>query len=227
MRHKILLLICNFFNECAKLAKDYRGTEKLALSDNLMGLCPQKRGLALAVLFFLMISSHATLGALKKTTLIGVSSPSLYFSPYNTYSSGSGSLLANNVHKGSDYVLWVNPGAYFKTNFTGSSATVQIEINQSRVSQMPKVGWSIDGGPVKSERLLPGSREIQLASQLDARVHSVWFIYMASDANQDRWNEPIAALKIYGIVLNSGEGLRSPVGSIEIERSAFFFSETV
>jgi lysophospholipase L1-like esterase len=187
-----------------------------------------RRGIGLIVLAFLTSGASSCAPAVAQKSEISASLPNIYFSPYNTYSDGNGRLLANNIREGSSYAFWVNPGAYFKTTFTGASAALDIEMNQAREYQLPKVGWSIDDGPLQSMQLQKGDREIQLASHLKAGIHSVWFIYQASDANQDRWNVPIAALKIYGIRPDHGEKILSPMGnSAKKSKRIVFYGDSI
>jgi lysophospholipase L1-like esterase len=144
---------------------------------------------------------------------LSVSQTRFYFSPYNTYSDGTGRLLGNNIREGSSYAMWVNPGAYFKTAFTGTSAILNIELTGPSGGQLPKVRWSIDGGPFVTTQLQHDRNAIPLASGLAPGSHSILFVYSASDANMNRWQEPVEGIKIYSILLDPGGTL------VELDRS--------
>lgn len=166
--------------------------------------------------------------AVSSPTIATVSEEAFYFSPYNTYSDGVGRLLANNIHEKSNYALWVNPGSYFKTMFTGTSAVLNTDVTGSSNGQSPKVCWSIDGHPFITLQLHAGSNAIQLAKKLEPGTHSIFFLLSASDANLNRWREPVAGLKIYGISLDPGGTLRPPALSIALRpKKIIFFGDSI
>lgn len=178
----------------------------------------------------LVLVATASIGfAASQHVVVPVTNPMLYFSPYNTYSDGSGALLPNNVREGSSYVIWVNPGSYLKTTFRGTSAALEIAPTQKGQGQMPKVQWSVDDGPLETALLKKGSTELVLASNLDSSAaHVLWLGYSASDANLDRWKQPLASLKISGILLDRGSGLLAPSGSISMRKKrAIFFGDSI
>src|SRR3954451_8830351 len=82
--------------------------------------------------------------------LIPVTAAALYFSPYNTYSDGSGALLPNNVRGGSAYAMWIYPGSYLRTAFTGSTAWLSFDISAIKNGAGPKLRWSIDNRPFET-----------------------------------------------------------------------------
>jgi|SRR5580765_264152 len=152
----------------------------------------------------------------------------LYFSPYNTYSDGHGQLLANNVREGSSYAMWNNPGAYLKTTFTGTSATLDIEVTGNPLEQPAKLRWSIDDAPWTTERVSFGKHSQVVATSLSKGIHSLVLIYAASDENVSRWRDPVAALKIYGINLDEGETLADPARSSALpKKNVIFFGDSI
>lgn len=177
----------------------------------------------------LVLVATASVGfAASQHIVVPVTDPMLYFSPYNTYSDGPGALLPNNVREGSSYVIWVNPGSYLKTTFLGTSAVLDVAPAQEGQGQMPKVQWAVDDGPLETALLKKGSTELVLASGLNSSAHVLWFGYSASDANLDRWKQPLASLKISGILLDRGSRLLPPSGSISMRKKrAIFFGDSI
>jgi hypothetical protein len=157
-----------------------------------------------------------------------VTDEAFYFSPYNTYSDGPGPFLGNNIRAKSHYALWVNPGSYFKTMFTGRSAILSIEVTGVASDQPPKVAWSIDDGPFQTGEVHSGSNELPLAKGLEIKAHSVRFLFSASDANVNRWLLPVEGLKIYGMILDPGSSLLFPSQSIALSpKKIIFFGDSI
>lgn len=183
----------------------------------------------LCLLFVYLLLEHGpACFAVSPPVVATVSDEAFYFSPYNTYSDGTGRLLANNVHEKSTYAFWVNPGSYFKTMFTGTSALLDIEMTGSPNGQPTKMRWSIDGAPFITLQLAAGRKSIQLATGLESGIHSVLFVLSASDANLNRWSESVEGIKIYGITLDPGSSLRSPASSVALRpKKIIFFGDSI
>ncbi len=160
---------------------------------------------------------------------IPVTDASVYFSPYNTYSDGEGSLGANSVRAGSTYVQWINPGAYFKAGFTGSSFRVRIDTTAATKGVMPKVQWSLDNAPLQTRFLARGDDRIEIASHLDPQQpHSLVFYLSATDGYVDRWAGPVQSLKITGLDVDPGATALPPSGPVAIEpRRALLFGDSI
>jgi lysophospholipase L1-like esterase len=157
-----------------------------------------------------------------------VTDEAFYFSPYNTYSDGPGPFLASNIRAKSQYALWVNPGSYFKTMFTGTSAILSIEVTGAASDQPPKVAWTIDDGPFHTAEVHPGGNELPIAKDLEPKTHSVLFLFSASDANVNRWFLPVEGLKIYGMILDPEGRLLSPAGSVSVSpKKIVFFGDSI
>jgi lysophospholipase L1-like esterase len=136
--------------------------------------------------------------------LIPVTDPALYFSPYNTYSDGSGPMLSGNVRGGSTYAMWIFPGSYLRAAFTGSSAGLDFDISSIKHGIRPKLRWSIDNQPFQTAVLKPDATRLMLAEGLNEGSHHLVLYLAASDANYDRWRSPEEAIKLKGLVLNDG-----------------------
>jgi hypothetical protein len=154
-----------------------------------------------------LISAVGALG----TTTIGVTDSNWYFSPYTTYSDGAGTPAANNVRASSTYVLWNNPGGYFKTKFNGTQAVLNI-VNglPNDNTKMPAVKWSVDGGAWQSQQLTFGQTTILLASSLTNTSHSLYFVLMETECcAYDRWlgSSAFNVLKITGLTVDTGQTL--------------------
>ncbi len=133
------------------------------------------------------------------------------FSPYGWYSNGNGSLGANNIVGNSTYAQAVNPGAYFKVNFTGT--TVKLAVDTSSLAgvakQLPRIRYSIDGGATVDYQLLSGDTQITLGQNLSLTTHTLVVWFLSSDAYISRWNGH-TSLKITGLVLDEGFSTSAP-----------------
>lgn len=152
----------------------------------------------------------------------------LYFSPYNTYSDGSGRMLATNIRDGSTFALWNHAGSYFKTGFTGGSATLLVDASTIAEGGRPRIKWSVDNGPIQTASIKRDERSVELVSGLSRGSHTLTVHLAATDANFDRWALPVEAIKIKGIRVDSGGELVSPNGSAAILPSnILFFGDSI
>ncbi len=134
------------------------------------------------------------------------------FSPYNWYSDGSGSLNTNNIKGGSTYTQAVNPGAYFKVGFSGTSATLNIDTSyfgNIQAKQFPRVSYNVDGGAVQTYQIKANDTQISLAQGLKSDNHQLNFWLLSSDAYVARWNASMS-LKVTGLVLDNGATTNTP-----------------
>lgn len=157
-----------------------------------------------------------------------VTDPGLYFSPYNTYSDGTGRLLPTNVRADSHYALWIHPGSYLKTSFAGTAASLLLDTGTISEGGFPRLSWSIDNQPLQSKILEHGARSLLLAHALPPGKHALVLYLSATDANYDRWKTPVEAVKIHGVELDSGGKLALPTGPVSLSRSnAIFFGDSI
>jgi lysophospholipase L1-like esterase len=153
--------------------------------------------------------------------LIPVTDAALYFSPYNTYSDGSGPMLPGNIRGGSTYAMWIYPGSYLRAAFSGSSAWLDFDISSIKHGIRPKLRWSIDDQPFQTAVLKPDAARLPLAEGLNEGLHHLVLYLAASDANYDRWRSPEEAIKLKGLVLSDGgEGKRDI--RLSAKRAIFF-----
>jgi lysophospholipase L1-like esterase len=152
----------------------------------------------------------------------------LFFSPYTSYSDGSGPLQANNVRGASSFVEWVNPGAYVKFNFTGHTLHLEIDTHAAEAGFMPKVRWTLDDGPLQTLYVKRGQKTIEIGRHLRDGEHTVAFYLAATDAYADRWNTPVQSLKITGIEIDDGAKVLPPAGPVSLEsKRVLFFGDSI
>src|SRR5689334_21594078 len=160
--------------------------------------------------------------------LIPVTAGDLYFSPYNTYSDGSGPLLPNNVRRGSSYAMWIYPGSYLKTAFTGSTAWLSFDIGSIRNGVGPKFRWSIDNRPFETVVVQPDATRLLLAERLEPGSHNLVLYLASSDANYDRWKLPEEAIKLKGLILDDGGKVESGADALKpAGKRAIFFGDSI
>ena len=133
------------------------------------------------------------------TVLVNNSAWAAGRSPYNWYTSGS------------TYIEAVNPGAYFKVNFSGTSVSLNVDVSaisgaSVAAKKYPQIAWSIDGGAQQTYQLLSTDTSKSLGSSLSNATHSLRLTFLSSDAYSPRWTGEMS-LKITGIVLDTGKAL--------------------
>lgn len=133
--------------------------------------------------------------------LIQILHPSIYLSPYNTTSQGE----------------WIYPGAYLKTTFTGTSATLHFD-TAGYQGGAPKFRWSVDGQPLQTAQ---ATATLPLAKGLRKGAHSLIVYLAATDANYDRWNGPGQIVRLRALELDDGAKVRRPRG-LARKRVVFF-----
>jgi len=127
-----------------------------------------------------------------------VNNSSLFLSPYNWRLSGS------------TYAETNNPGAYFKTKFSGASCTLLLNTtNQSSLSagNYPAVAWQINGGAWQRSQLTSGQTTLSLATGLGSGPHTLDFVVCGAWWQSDRWSTPVSAVRITGLRLATGATL--------------------
>jgi hypothetical protein len=129
-----------------------------------------------------------------------VDDPAFFFSPYNWRISNGTTAESN------------NPGAYFKTCFTGASCTLLVDTShQTGLSsaEYPAVQWSIDGLAVNRSQLVAGQTTLSLASGLSSGSHTIELYLCGAWWLADRWINPISSIRVTGLRLAEGESLSS------------------
>ena len=129
----------------------------------------------------------------------------LSFSPWN-WAFGGGQAVSN------------TPGAYFKIRFTGRRLSARFDLAWLRASgypasSYPTVTTRVDGGPPRRVALTPDQAELDLLGDLPlspdpahAHTATVWFSATHFDKG-DRWQTPVAALRLSGLTLAPGATL--------------------
>ena len=141
-------------------------------------------------------------------TLLADGAGQLAFSPWN-WAFGGGQAVSN------------TPGAYFKISFTGHRLSARFDLTWLRASgypasSYPTVTTRVDGGPPRRVALSPDQAELDLLGDLSldpnpAHVHTaqVWFSATHFDKG-DRWQTPVAALRLTGLTLAPDATLHRP-----------------
>jgi hypothetical protein len=135
--------------------------------------------------------------------VVPVNDTNWFFSPYNWFKNGSSEAVAS------------APGAYFKIGFTGTSATLGLQVSQIP-STMPKVRWSIDGGAFQVAQLAGPTQA--LASSLASGNHTLELYLMATQGGSG-WSSLTNVLWITGLTLDSGSMALAP--SLASKRALF------
>jgi lysophospholipase L1-like esterase len=157
-----------------------------------------------------------------------VTEQEIFFSPYNTFSDGSGQMLSNNVRAGSSYALWTHAGSYLKVAFTGSSIALALDTSSIVEGEMPRVRWSLDDRPMETQQLTRGTSSLTLGSHLNGSEHSLVFYLASISINYDRWKQPAEAVKITGVQLDRGARLIAAFGPIQIApKRVIFYGDSI
>ena len=154
---------------------------------------------------------------------VPVTDSSAYFSPWNWYSDGAGSVGGNNVKGSSTYALSASPGAYLKFQLTAVAngfATVLIDtslLSGVTAANCPTLLISIDGQTPTSVLLVTSAtiQRILLGTALAAGSHTITVFFQSvnltsTSAMGDRWTAPNATapagvVKVTGIEID-GKG---------------------
>lgn len=133
-------------------------------------------------------------------------------SPYNWYQNGSTSLIS------------VNPGAYIKFNFTGTSLSVVVDVSSLTAASTgatlyPVIAYTVDGVRATTQ-LTSSSSSITLATGLADATHNFRLDLIGVDESGaiDRWNTPSMCLTITSFTIGTGKAVmpiaRAPMGWI-------------
>lgn len=155
---------------------------------------------------------------------LSLNDSNLYFSPYNWSSDGTGALTANNIKGASTQAITINPGAYLKMGFTGTSLSLNVDTSIIGVGGklMPRLRWIIDG-ITQNYQLVQGDNIIDLASNLLAGSHSLVLYLVASDAYAGRWNQTVN-LNINGLIVGGNAVTFAPAKK---SRKFIYFGDSI
>ncbi len=165
----------------------------------------------------------ATASGFQATVSVGTSSAAvtdttLYFSPYNWYSDGAGSLQSNNVKGSSTYAQSNNPGAYFKFKVTTTTTgDVVANFDNAHLSTVtgadyPQLAIFRDGGaPTLTQLSGTTTQAVTLASGLAAGTYEFVVLFKACNVTgADRWNTPRLSVKCTGLTVPAGSSFSAP-----------------
>lgn len=110
------------------------------------------------------------------------------------------------------YTQAVNAGARFRFGFTGTSASLILDLAPLTAGSVPLSGvmahsWSIDGGV--GVYTATTAAVMALASGLAAGPHAAVYEFLGASSAYDRWT-PYAVSRIVGIQLDPGASLAAP-----------------
>lgn len=108
----------------------------------------------------------------------------------------------------------INPGPTGKTNFTGTSAKLVVDVSAMvaagvSAKKYPRIRWSIDGGAYTTQQLLSTDTVVTLATGLSAGTHSLDLRLVETDAQSPRWNRTMS-LVINSLALDFGASVSAP-----------------
>jgi hypothetical protein len=138
-------------------------------------------------------------------TNISVNNSSLYWSRDNVYLNGS------------SYALMLTTGSYLKTNFSGTSINVNLDMTtfiNAGISDInyPFVRYQVDGGAWTNLQLTPSTTKISI-SGLSSGTHSFRFEFMSTymyPTPPERWNIPANVIKVTGLSVDEGSTVSAP-----------------
>ena len=157
---------------------------------------------------------------------IAVTNTNLFFSPYNWYSDGSGTLQSNNIKPSSTYGVTNNTGAYIRlavTSVSGGYIKLNLDttpVNGVTASKTPILAWSVDGKALSTYQLVYSASAVQvsLATALTAGSHTLILYYQSTDLGSslsmgDEWNDlttGASAVKVTGFEIDGGSSIATP-----------------
>jgi len=130
-------------------------------------------------------------------TQIKVTDPNWYFTEYNWFVNDS---IAQTV----------NPGAYFKVGFSGTSVILNVDETQSSAGSFMNLRYSIDDKNFV-QVTVPSQRKaaVPLGQNLSTGNHNLLVVVYNSLQSEDRW-VPRCQLTVTGLTLDSGARTIAP-----------------
>lgn len=155
---------------------------------------------------------------------VAVTDSNVFFSPYNWYSNGGGSMQANNIKGSSTYALSNNTGAYIKFKVTlATTGNISLTVDNAALSLMdadkkPVLSVFRDGqAPVDTTLTGTSSQTIAVATSLAAGTYAFTVVFRTTDANgsadsggRDRWNTPKSSVKVTSLTIPSDASMAAP-----------------
>ena len=151
---------------------------------------------AIAFAWLGLFGVTGTARAQATATTIAMNHPAILYSPFNW---GVTAEAAKTI----------NPGAYFKVLFSGTSCrlTTETSANVKPYSQF----WArVDGGAFTQYTLAAGNPEFTVASGLVKRKHLLEVVIKSSSETIDRWLKQWAGVTFTGLVLDTGATVTAP-----------------
>lgn len=130
-----------------------------------------------------------------------VTDANMFFSPYNWKKSGS------------TYAQTNNAGAYFKTKFTGTSCTLNVDVSPiggTSAGDFPVIEWKVDAGSWQRVQLTSTTTTISLATGLSAGTHSLEVHCVGTGYAEDLWIAPVMVLRVTGLTIDAGATTAAP-----------------
>lgn len=152
----------------------------------------------------------------------GVTNTNIFFSPYNWFSDGAGSMQSNNVKGSSTYAWSNNRGSYMRFKATvGASGSIKLNVDTTSLASVtnaagcPNLAWSVGGGAEQTVLLASGNTQVTLATGLTAGTYEVFLAFRSVYITQDGdiagcYTTPNNRVQVTGIELSTGGTLSAP-----------------
>lgn len=159
---------------------------------------------------------------------VAVTNSTIFFSPFNWYSDGGGSMAANNVKGSSTYALSNNPGAYLKFKITlATTGDVILNFDNANLSTVsagdfPQVAVFKDqGAPTVTQLSGTSTQALTIGSSLAAGTYSFVVLFKAAGlTTSDRWTTPRLSVKVTGLTVPSDATMVAP--TLRTDRAMIF-----
>ncbi|MES2224365.1 MAG: GDSL-type esterase/lipase family protein [Patescibacteria group bacterium] len=115
---------------------------------------------------------------------------------------------------GTAFASMVVPGAYLKTNFTGTSIKLLLDLSAFVSASIgsgdyPIVRYQVDGGSWTETQLTSSTAFVNITGLSNA-THALRFEYVSNTQYTDNWTTPVNALKITRVIVDDGATLQMP-----------------
>jgi lysophospholipase L1-like esterase len=122
-------------------------------------------------------------------------------------------------------IISVNPGAYLKFNFTGTSLSMRYEVSSViagvAAKQWPRVAISVDSGAYTIIQLaLTDAGVLSLVTGLADATHTAVLYFTSSDAYTSRWDWD-CSLRILALRPDAGKSILAPTSTNASKMIAF------
>lgn len=193
----------------------------------------EMRGTAIKAYLDGVLRISATDGAITAAGRAGIESQGLYtdttgfhIDTFTATDAALDVLLVNDANlfkspsgwrtSGSTYTQTTNPGCYLKFKTTSTFIGLAVDVTPltgGSVSALdyPTILSSVDNAAYTRTQITSADTTITLGSGLAASAHEVEVIFVACDIDSyDRWTTPVMALRVTGIVVDTGATLAAP-----------------